>query len=90
MHVHITVDNNVGLPTVDMVAFPIEVVALVPGLKLEHETTRPSIAGVTTTERLEVRQLLLPVRGGVLVAVKGPHVPLEEVVRQDRPSPGVV
>ena len=45
------------------------------GMLLEHETTRPFIADVTTTERVEVRHKVL-VRGGVLVTVKGPHVPL--------------
>ena len=57
-------------------------------VKLEHETTRPFIADVTTTERVEVRQLTVLVRGGMLVTVKGPHVPLEELVRQDSPNPG--
>ena len=28
------------------------------------------------------------VRGGVLVTVKGPHVPLDKLVKQDSPDPG--
>ena len=45
------------------------------------------MAGVTTTEILEVKQKVLFVRGGELVTVKGPHVALEDVVRQERPCP---
>ena len=49
--------HAVDLPTTDMVAFPTGVVVNGDVVeKLEHETTRPFIADVTTTERVEVRQ----------------------------------
>ena len=47
---------HVYLPTTDMAAFPTGVVVNVVVEKLEHETTRPFIADVTITERVEVRQ----------------------------------